>query len=56
MAIKIISIFLMLVGVGGMFIGSQMFGDIGLAAIIGSLVGLLSGIGFWIQKDQKYKS
>ena len=27
--------------------GSMMFGDIGIAAIIGSLAALFSGIGFW---------
>lgn len=30
------------------FLGLMMFGDIGIAAIIGALAALLSGIGFFI--------
>ena len=37
-----------LIGVGtlGMLMGMMMFGDIGIAAMIGSIVGILSGVGF----------
>lgn len=44
---KIIGIILFLIGVLGILIGSMMFGDIGIAAIIGSLAALFSGIGFF---------
>ncbi|EJS64274.1 hypothetical protein [Bacillus cereus] len=44
---KAISIILILIGVLGIFMGGMMFGDIGIAAIIGSLAALFSGIGFW---------
>lgn len=43
---KIIGFLLLLVGVLGLLTGMMMFGDIGIAAIIGSLVGILSGLGF----------
>ncbi|WP_197027315.1 hypothetical protein [Oribacterium sp. FC2011] len=42
---KVIAILLILVGVAGIFLGSMMFGDIGLACIVGALAALLSGIG-----------
>lgn len=44
---KLIALLLFLLGVVGIIIGSMMFGDIGIAAIIGALGALLSGIGFW---------
>lgn len=44
---KLIGFFLIVIGLLGLGIGMVMFGDIGIAAIIGSLVGLLTGIGFW---------
>jgi len=43
---KVIAILLILVGVAGIFLGSMMFGDIGLSCIVGALAALLSGIGF----------
>ena len=43
---KPIGILLIILGVIGIILGSMMFGDIGLAAIIGALGALLSGIGF----------
>ncbi|RCW82522.1 hypothetical protein DER71_12018 [Halanaerobium sp. DL-01] len=44
---KIIGIILILIGIAGIFVGSLMFGDIGVAAMIGSLAALFSGIGFF---------
>lgn len=44
---KGISIALMIVGVLGLFLSFMMFGDIGIAAGIGSIVGILSGVGFY---------
>ena len=43
---KSIGISLIIIGVLGVLMGAVMFGDIGIAAIIGSVVGILSGIGF----------
>jgi hypothetical protein len=43
---KVIGILLLVVGGIGILLGGMMFGDIGLAAWIGSVVGILSGIGF----------
>jgi len=43
---KVIGILLVIVGGGGILLGMMMFGDIGIAAIVGGLSGLLSGIGF----------
>lgn len=43
---KIIGIILIIVGVLGIILSTMMFGDIGIAAFIGSLASLLSGIGF----------
>lgn len=44
---KIISILLIATAVGGFLMAGVMFGDIGVAASIGSWAALLSGIGFW---------
>ncbi|PDM37338.1 hypothetical protein CMV37_20435 [Bacillus cereus] len=44
---KAIAIILILIGIFGILMGGMMFGDIGIAAIIGSLAALFSGIGFW---------
>jgi len=46
---KVIAILLLVVGVVGIVMGSMMFGDIGVAAIIGSVTALLSGIGFLLK-------
>ncbi|MBO9599487.1 MAG: hypothetical protein J7559_16895 [Cohnella sp.] len=43
---KIIGILLIVVGVIGIIMGVNMFGDIGIAAMIGAITGVLSGIGF----------
>jgi len=43
---KTVGILLILLGVIGILMGTMMFGDIGLAALIGALSALLSGIGF----------
>lgn len=43
---KGIGIILIIVGIIGIFLSFLMFGDIGIAAFIGALSGLLSGIGF----------
>ncbi len=45
---RIIAILLILIGVIGLFLSSMMFGDIGLAAGIGSVTAILSGAGFFI--------
>ena len=45
---KIIAVLLTLVGLGGVGLGAMMFGDIGVAAMVGGLVGMLSGSGFWM--------
>ena len=43
---KNIGIALIIVGSVGMLLGAMMYGDIGIAAMIGSVVGILSGVGF----------
>jgi len=43
---KIIGILLLVVGVIGVLLGGMMFGDIGIAALIGAATAILSGIGF----------
>lgn len=43
---KVIAILLIVVGILGLLTSTLMFGDIGIAAAIGSITGLLSGIGF----------
>lgn len=45
---KVIGIILIVLGVFGIVMGLMMFGDIGLACIVGALSALLSGIGFLI--------
>jgi len=44
--VKAIGTLLLVVGIIGMILGSMMFGDIGLSAMIGSITAILSGIGF----------
>lgn len=46
MRIKTIGILLIIVGIFGILMGLMMFGDIGIACIVGALGSLLSGIGF----------
>lgn len=43
---KTIGILLIILGVVGILMGMVMFGDIGIACIVGALAALLSGIGF----------
>ncbi len=43
---KIIGILLIWVGLLGILMGCMMFGDIGLACLVGAITALLSGIGF----------
>lgn len=43
---KAIGVLLIILGIIGLLMGMMMFGDIGVAAIIGALAALLSGIGF----------
>lgn len=45
---RIIGILLIIVGIVGILMGSIMFGDIGIACIVGALAALLSGVGFMI--------
>lgn len=45
---KIIGILLIIVGVLGILMGMMMFGDIGIACMVGAVTALLSGIGFII--------
>lgn len=49
---KVIGILLIILGAIGLLMGLMMFGDIGLACIIGALSALLSGIGFLIASKQ----
>lgn len=43
---KAIGILLIILGAVGIIMGLMMFGDIGIACIIGAVAALLSGIGF----------
>jgi len=44
----IIGIILILIGIAGIGMGGMMFGDIGIACIVGGMSALFSGIGFMI--------
>ena len=44
--LKQVSIALIIVGVVGFLLGTQMFGDIGIAGMTAGIVGILSGFGF----------
>lgn len=43
---KAIGILLIILGVIGILMGMVMFGDIGIACMVGALAALLSGLGF----------
>ena len=43
---KIIGIILILIGIIGCYLGSMLFGDIGVTAIISGVIGVIAGIGF----------
>ena len=43
---KFIGILLIILGIVGIIMGAMMFGDIGIACIVGALSALLSGFGF----------
>ncbi len=43
---KAVGIILIVIGVVGILLGMMMYGDIGIAAIIGASGALVSGIGF----------
>ena len=45
---KLVAVLLIIVGLAGIGIGFVAFGDIGIAALIGGLSGLLSGIGIFL--------
>ena len=45
---KIIGILLIVVGAIGIILAGMMFGDIGVAAAIGAVTAILSGVGFLI--------
>ena len=43
---KVIGILLIIVGILGIIMGGMMFGDIGIACMVGAVAALLSGFGF----------
>lgn len=45
---RVIGILLIILGAIGIFMGLMMFGDIGIACMVGAFTALLSGIGFLI--------
>lgn len=49
---KVTGIILIIVGIAGIIVSCVVRGNIGIAAIIGALAGLISGIGF-ILADRK---
>lgn len=51
---KVIAILLIIVVIMGIALGGMMYGDIGIACVVGALSALLSGTGFIIA-DKKIK-
>lgn len=49
---KVLGIILIVFGVIGLMIGGKMFGDIGIAAWLASIISVLTGVGF-IKVDKK---
>ena len=43
---KVFRIILLVIGVIGVLLGAMMFGDIGLAAMIGAVTAIVTGLGF----------
>lgn len=43
---KVIGILLIILGILGILMGGMMFGDIGIACMVGAVAALLSGLGF----------
>lgn len=43
---RVVGVLLIIVGALGILMGMMMYGDIGIACIIGALTAILSGIGF----------
>ncbi len=48
----VIGVLLIILGVVGIFMGMMMFGDIGVACLVGAAAALLSGIGFMIASSR----
>ena len=44
--VKVIGILLIILGIVGIVMGLMMFGDIGVACLVGAFAAMLSGIGF----------
>lgn len=51
---KTVGIALIVWGVIGILMGSLMFGDIGIACMVGAVASILSGVGF-LQADKQIK-
>ncbi|MFK3986863.1 hypothetical protein [Exiguobacterium mexicanum] len=52
---KITAILLLILGVLGLILSTMMFGDIGIATMVGSLAAILSGFGFFSVNKAIYK-
>lgn len=52
---RVIGILLLILGIAGIGLGSIMYGDIGIACIVGGLAALLSGIGFFMAAGELKK-
>ncbi len=48
----VIGVLLIIAGIVGIIMGMMMFGDIGIACMVGAVAALLSGIGFMIASSQ----
>lgn len=52
---RVIGILLIILGVLGIAMGLLMFGDIGIACLVGAFAALLSGIGFLVTYKNIYE-